>query len=115
MSKYHSVKVKVNGMTFDSRKEANRYCELKLLQQAGKITDLRRQVRYLIIPTQYDETGEYGEIGACLERSANYTADFVYHENGKLVVEDVKGMKTDDYILRRKLMLQVYGIRIKEV
>lgn len=109
MSKYHSVKVKVDGMTFDSRKEANRYCELKLLQRAGKITDLRRQVRYILIPTQYDEDGKR------LEYSCTYVADFVYKQDGELVVEDVKGMKTDAYIIKRKLMLSVYGIRIKEI
>lgn len=106
--KYHNVKVKVNGETFDSRKEANRYCELKLMQRAGKITDLKRQVNYLLIPAQYDEDGNL------LERAVNYKADFVYQKDGELVVEDTKGVKTDVYIIKRKLMLFVYGIRVVE-
>lgn len=106
--KYHNVKVKVNGETFDSRKEANRYCELKLMQRAGKITDLKRQVSYLLIPAQYDNAGNL------IERAVNYKADFVYQKDGKLVVEDTKGVKTDVYILKRKLMLFVYGIRVVE-
>lgn len=106
--KYHNIKVKVNGETFDSRKEANRYCELKLMQRAGKITDLKRQVNYLLIPAQYDEDGNL------LERAVNYKADFTYKKDGQLVVEDTKGVKTDVYIIKRKLMLFVYGIRVVE-
>lgn len=109
MNKYHAKKVTVDGIKFDSRKEANRYCELKLLQRAGKITGLQRQVRYLLVPTQYDKDGK------CIYYSANYVADFVYHQNGDLVVEDVKGYRTPEYILKKKLMLERYGIIIKEV
>lgn len=109
MNKFHARKVTVNGIKFDSKKEANRYCELKLLQRAGKIQNLQRQVRYLLIPAQYDEEGKK------IESYCNYIADFVYKENGKLVVEDVKGVRTKEYIIKRKLMLSVYGIRIKEV
>lgn len=106
--KYHNRKVTINGETFDSRKEANRWAELKLLQRAGKISDLNRQVHYLLIPAQYDEKHHL------LERGVSYIADFVYKENGRLVVEDTKGLKTDVYIIKRKLMLSVYGIRVKE-
>lgn len=109
MNKFHARKVTVNGIKFDSQKEANRYCELKLLQRAGKIMGLARQVRYLLIPAQYDDDGK------CIEHAVNYVADFVYTEGGKLVVEDAKGVKTPEYIIKRKLMLSVYGIRIKEV
>ena len=105
--KYHNRKVSINGETFDSRKEANRWAELKLLQRAGKISDLNRQVHYLLIPAQYEN-------GHLLERGVSYVADFVYKEDGQLVVEDTKGMRTDAYIIKRKLMLSVYGIRIKE-
>ena len=105
--KYHNRKVSINGETFDSRKEANRWAELKLLQRAGKISDLNRQVHYQLIPSQYEN-------GHLLERGVSYIADFVYKEDGKLVVEDAKGMRTDAYIIKRKLMLSVYGIRIKE-
>lgn len=108
MNKYRSKPVWIDGERFDSKKEANRYKELRLLERAGKIQDLRRQVRYLLIPSQYDKHGK------CIEYGCSYFADFVYHENGQLVVEDTKGLKTDVYIIKRKLMLEKYGIRIRE-
>ena len=106
--KYHNRKVTINGETFDSKKEANRWAELKLLQRAGKITDLNRQVRFELVPSQYDDKKHL------LERPVAYVADFVYKEDGKLVVEDTKGMKTDAYIIKRKLMLERYKVRIRE-
>lgn len=106
--KYHAKKVTVGGKTFDSRKEASRWAELRLLERAGKITELRRQVSYVLIPVQRDDAGKL------LERACVYKADFVYCKDGKTIVEDVKGMRTPEYIIKRKLMLQVYGIRIKE-
>lgn len=106
--KYHNHKVTIGGETFDSRKEANRFTELCLLQRAGKISNLQRQVRYILVPAQYDENGRL------LERNVSYVADFVYKENGQLVVEDTKGMKTDVYIVKRKLMLERYKVRIRE-
>ena len=106
--KYHNTKVKINGEIFDSKKEAARWQELLLLQRPGKISHLNRQVTYTLIPSQYID-------GKCVERSVKYVADFVYHQGGQLVVEDTKGMKTDAYIIKRKLMLSAYGIRIKEV
>ena len=119
MSKYHSKKTTRGGVTFDSMREARRYDELLLLQQAGKIKNLRRQVKFLLIPTQREPKiiGPRGGVknGKLLERECSYIADFVYGENGKMVVEDAKGVKTKDYIIKRKLMLQVYGIRIREV
>lgn len=108
MTKYKSRKVTVNGVVFDSRKEANRWCELALLQKAGQVTDLQRQVKYELIPSQRID-------GKVAERACNYVADFVYRENGKTVVEDTKGFKTKDYIIKRKLMLWVHGIRVREV
>lgn len=107
MTKYKNFKVTVDGEKFDSRKEAGRWKELLLMQRAGLITDLNRQVHYLLIPAQFIN-------GVCVERSVSYVADFVYKENGQLVVEDTKGLKTDVYIIKRKLMLSVYGIRIRE-
>ena len=107
MSKYHNRKITVDGETFDSIKEYRRYKELQLLERAGEISDLRRQVPYLLIPNQYEGK-------KCVERECNYIADFEYCENGAKVVEDVKGVKTKDYIIKRKLMLLCYGIRIKE-
>lgn len=96
---------------FDSRKEARRYQELKLLERAGKITDLKCQVKFELIPAQHLEDGK------CVERPVNYYADFVYTEGRQLVVEDVKSeitRKQKDYIIKRKLMLWVHHIRIRE-
>lgn len=118
-NKYGSRKVVRDGMTFDSVKEYNRWCELRLLERAGQITDLRRQMTYLLIPCQYepDTIGVRGGVkrGKLLEREVSYVADFVYTQDGNTVVEDTKGFKTKDYIIKRKLMLHVHGIRIKEV
>lgn len=109
-NKYNNKRVLVDGMEFDSLKEANRWAELTLLQRAGKIKDLSRQVKYQLIPVQRDEFGK------AIERSVDYIADFQYRdEKGKLVVEDAKGFKTKEYIIKRKLMLKEYGIRIREV
>lgn len=103
MSKYGNRKMKSpDGQVFDSVKEFHRWGVLKLLERAGKISDLKRQVKYELIPKQEGE------------RACTYIADFVYYENGKLVVEDSKGFKTDAYKIKKKLMLWVHGIRIKE-
>lgn len=121
-SKYGSRKVTINGITFDSRKEAARYQELKLLERAGAIRDLKRQVKYVLIPAQRVFTNEIDKKdnfkkGKLLERECAYIADFVYFDmqTGRITVEDTKGFKTKDYIIKRKLMLHVYGIRIKEI
>lgn len=117
-SKYGSRKVTRNGMTFDSQREYKRYCELCLLERAGKVTDLRRQVKFVLIPAQYepDVIGKRGGArrGKLIEREVSYVADFVYTEDGKTIVEDSKGFRTADYILKRKLMLYIHGIRIRE-
>lgn len=119
MTKYHNVKTRRDGLTFDSKKEHKRYNELLLLQQAGEITHLRRQVKFLLIPTQREPNiiGPRGGVkkGKLLERECSYIADFVYGKNGKMVVEDTKGVRTKDYIIKRKLMLKIYGIRIREI
>lgn len=109
MRKYGNKKTEVDGITFDSVREARRWQELKLLERAGEIKDLARQVPYVLIPSQKDENGK------TIEREVKYIADFVYEENGKTVVEDTKGFRTKDYILKRKLLLYNYGLRIKEV
>ena len=109
MSKYHSRKVTLDGMQFDSHREAKRYRELSLLQRAGHISDLRMQVRYILIPGQKKPSGG-------TERAVTYTADFVYRDKaGREIVEDAKGVRTQQYIIRRKLLLYVYGIEINEV
>ena len=107
MSKYHSRKITTPEGTFDSKREYERWCELKLLQRAGKIRDLRRQVRYHLVPAQYNKIRN--------ERPVDYIADFVYLQNGRTVVEDVKGKRTPEYIIKRKLMLYLRGIIIQEV
>ena len=108
LGKYKNRKLTIDGEVFDSQKEARRYRDLALLQRTGQISDLKRQVRYELIPTQ-----RIG--GKVVEKSCVYIADFVYTENGETVVEDTKGFRTKDYIIKRKLMLHVHGIRIKEV
>jgi hypothetical protein len=108
--KYGNRKVELDGVLFDSRKEANRWAELVLMERAGEISHLRRQVTFTLIPVQKDP-----ETGKVIERDCKYIADFVYTENGKTVVEDTKGFRTPDYIIKRKLMLRDWGIRIREV
>lgn len=109
-TKYNNKKITVDGQKFDSKKEANRYKELRLLEKAGEIQDLRTQVKFVLIHAQRDET-----TGKVIERECYYKADFVYTEDGETVVEDVKGYRTEAYIIKRKLMLWRYGIRIREV
>lgn len=121
--KYGNKKIQAGGQVFDSKKEYKRFCELSLLERAGEITNLQRQVPYLLIPEQrapstevYKKGSRAGQPkpGPVLERKVVYIADFVYQENGETVVEDTKGIKTKEYIVKRKLLLYRYGIRIKE-
>lgn len=111
MSKYGAKKVTYDGKTFDSQKEAQRYAELRLLERGGVIENLGCQVRFPLLPVQKDENGKV------IERAVNYIADFVYTDKktGKTIVEDAKGMRTKEYILKRKMMLCLNGIRIREV
>lgn len=118
-NKYGNRKITDDGEVFDSRKEYRRWKELLLLLKAGEITHLQRQVKYTLIPAQRepDITGPKGGIrrGKLIEREVSYLADFVYNDiDGQVVVEDCKGMRTKDYIIKRKLMLYFHGIRIKE-
>lgn len=121
MNKYHNRKVKTkDGIVHDSKKEAIRWNELKLFEEAGRITELKRQEEFLLIPPQYEEIpkGKRSKKPKkkLVERAVVYRADFVYqNERGEIVVEDTKGFKTRDYIIKRKLMLYVYGIKIQEV
>ncbi|MDD6332322.1 MAG: DUF1064 domain-containing protein [Clostridium sp.] len=119
MRKYRNVKTTLDGISFDSRKEANRYEELRILEKAGLIQNLQMQVKYVLIPEQRepDTLGARGGVhkGRLIEKECAYIADFVYEEDGKTVVEDTKGFRTKDYIIKRKLMLNVHGIRIKEI
>jgi len=108
-SKYHSSKTYVDGIKFDSKREAERYGELKLLEKSGAITDLKLQVRFELYPKHVCE-------GAIVPAS-HYIADFVYTDTrtGKQIVEDAKGKRTDVYKRKKKQMRQRYGIEIQEV
>jgi hypothetical protein len=101
-SKYGARKVETDGILFDSIAERNRYQDLKLLQQAGEIKDLELQVKFPLIVNDM--------------KVATYIADFVYREcsNNQVVVEDVKGFRTPEYRLKKKLMLAIYSISIFE-
>ena len=122
-NKYYSKKVTVDGQTFDSKKEYKRYCELLLLEKGGAITELKRQVAFTVIPAQRETIERYSpktgkrlkDKEVIVERECAYVADFTYKQDGKLVVEDTKGFRTKDYIIKRKLMYLVYGIKIKEI
>lgn len=120
-SKYRNNKITLGGETYDSMKEYYRYLDLVLMQQAGEIKELRRQVKYILIPAQRepDTIGSRGgrKKGKLLEREVAYIADFVYIDvsSGETVVEDTKGMRTTDYIIKRKMMLYFHHIKIKEV
>lgn len=114
-SKYGNKKVDVDGITFDSKKEMRRWLELDAMAKAGEISDLQRQVSFELIPSQRID-------GKVVERSCGYIADFCYRDKGgSLVVEDVKGYRNPNsagyakFVIKRKLMLWIHGIRIREV
>ena len=123
MRKYGNKKITVDGVTFDSKKEFARFWDLSMLERAGEISELRRQVPFVLIPAQYEEYERYSKKTGkslkdgrrMLERECTYLADFVYIQNGERVVEDTKGVRTKDYIIKRKLMLHVHGIKIHEI
>ena len=101
-NKYHNRKTEIDGIKFDSKREANRYIELKLMEQAKAIQDLKLQVKFPLV-----KKSSHGQ-------EVVYVADFVYYEDGKMVVEDSKGYRTDVYKLKKRLMAELYGIDIKE-
>ena len=111
IGKYHNQKTVVDGITFDSKKEAIRWQELKLMEKAGEIFELKRQVPFILLPSQSDENGKV------IERAVKYIADFTYRKrpSGKIVVEDSKGVRTEVYKIKKKIMLYRMGIRITEV
>lgn len=100
-NKYGNRKTEVDGFTFDSKREAQRYSELKFLEKAGVIQSLTLQPKF--------------EISVNGQHICNYFADFEYIEDGRLIREDVKGVRTDVYKLKKKLISAIYGIEIKEV
>ena len=111
-SKYHNVKVEVDGIKFDSGREAKRYKALKELQRLGIISELRLQVPYELCPAQYVQGFNGKQI--CARRSMKYIADFVYIRDGIEIVGDAKGMKTKEYIQKKNLMKRIYNIEILE-
>lgn len=126
MSKYNSRRVSVGGITFDSMREAKRFQELHYLQKVGAISELDLQVKFELIPAQYETYERYGKKGQrlndgkkCVEKAVTYIADFVYQQDGQTVVEDVKGYRKgtayDVFVLKRKLMRERFGIRVREV
>ena len=123
-SKYNAKKVEIDGFKFDSIKESRRFLALKAMEKAGAISELKRQVKYILIPTQREPDTEGprgGRIkGKLLERECSYIADFVYKDTkGNTVVEDVKGYRGggayEIFKIKRKLMLYVHGIKINEI
>ena len=121
-NKYGSIKITVGGKVFDSRKEGRRYIELRMRELRGEITDLKLQVPFELFPEarEPDTVGPRGGVkhGKIIERSCVYVADFVYKENGIEIVEDTKSeatRKKESYIIKRKALLYLKGIRIKEV
>lgn len=126
--KYNNRKIIVDGITFDSKKEAVRYKELKTLERAGIIQKLQRQVKYVLIPAQYERTSSVyvkgdnkgkPKKGRLIERECAYYADFVYMQDNNTIVEDVKGYRNGQaynlFVIKRKLMLYVHGVTVKEL
>ena len=108
MNKYFARRTERDGIKFDSEAEAARYCQLRLLERAGHITELRRQVPFELVPAEKDMNGKK-------LRALVYRADFVYRDNyGALHVEDVKGVRTAVYKLKKRLMWHIHGIEIEE-
>lgn len=120
-SKYGNKKATHNGTIFDSRKERNRYITLLALQKAGEISDLKMQVPFEIIPAVYEKVEKQLKtkvkiVDRCVQKATHYIADFVYTDkDGNMVVEDAKGMRTEKYLLKKKMMRAFLGITIKEV
>ena len=111
---------------YASRHEAKRAWELKMLQRAGKISDLREQVKFVLIPAVWKEIPRTGKRGkpikpkrVCVQRELAYVADFVYEKDGETVVEDAKGYKGGAtyriFVNKKKMMREKYGIEVREV
>lgn len=106
-NKYKARKVFFNGETFDSQWELQRWRELQFLERKGVIHDLQRQIRYVLIPKQRDEQGR------TVFRETAYVADFVYWDDNGLHVEDAKGVETEVFKIKRKLMYERFNILIE--
>lgn len=99
-NKYSAIKTEVDGIIFDSKREATRYQDLRYRQAAGEISDLKLQVSYPLVVNGV--------------KIATYRADFEYLEGEQKITEDAKGCKTPTYRIKKKLMLAIYGIEIRE-
>lgn len=106
--KYKNHKTKVDGIVFDSKREADRWLVLRILEETGEISNLRRQVKFVLVEGKRWSDGHK-------HRDITYIADFVYNDGGKTIVEDAKGFKTPVYIIKRELMKAVHNIEIVEV
>lgn len=126
MNKYGNKKVILDGEAFDSKREFYRYRDLQFLESCGAISNLRRQVTYELIPAQrelstkvYKKGRKKGQPipGKVIEKAVTYRADFAYIDNGtgEKIVEDSKGFRTKEFVIKRKLMLYVHGIKVREV
>lgn len=119
--KYGSKKVTYDGIDFDSKKEMYRYIRLKAHEAEGLISDLRLQVPFEIIPAVYEEQEvqmktKTKKVSRCAQRATHYVADFVYKDaSGREIVEDTKGYKTPEYLLKKKMMRAFLGITIQEI
>ena len=118
--KYRNKRVEYEGIVFDSLKEKRRYYQLQLLEKDGIISDLRLQVPFELIPAIYED--EVVQLKTktkikkkLVQRSTTYVADFVYLQDGKMIVEDTKGFRTKEYELKKKMMRAFLGIEIKEI
>lgn len=118
--KYHNKRVEYEGIVFDSLKEKRRYCQLRLLEKQGMISNLRLQVPFELIPAIYED--EIVKLKTktkvkkkLIQRATTYVADFVYETMGKTIVEDTKGFRTKEYELKKKMMRAFLGIEIKEI
>jgi hypothetical protein len=118
--KYRNKRVEYEGIVFDSLKEKRRYCQLQILEKNGIISDLRLQVPFELIPAIYED--EIVQLKTktkikrkLVQRSTTYVADFVYLQDGEMIVEDTKGFRTKEYELKKKMMRAFLGIEIKEI
>jgi len=121
LNKYNNAKcVSLDGIHFDSKREMERYNVLHLLEKSGHISDLRMQVKYELVPSIYETSvvklkTKEKTITKCIQKAIYYVADFVYVKDGKTIIEDVKGFKTSDYKLKKKMMRYFYKINITEI
>lgn len=106
--KYRNVRASLDGHTFDSEKERARFAELRLMERAGEISDLKLQPVFELIPP-------VKENGKVVQRAITYKGDFSYMREGQLVVEDAKGVRTEVYKLKKKMMRALLGIVVQEV